>query len=260
MLGVTLCSISVSFVAESIPNLSLLASKHMKYDAVIFDLLGTLVPSPLTQDYRHMVDRIADALGLPRDEFFDRWMPVNNDRLLGTFGSSEGDIQHVASLFGLNVRDHQMAECVHSRRAAMLEWLTPKTRTMNILTRLTELDIKLALVSDCSFDVPAVWERTPLSGMITTTVFSCVERLRKPDKGMYLRALAMLDVRAASALFVGDGGSDELRGAERLGISAVLLDDHPKDSSKEFRVDVQEWYGLSIADISDVVSLVATVV
>ena len=232
----------------------------MKYDAIIFDLLGTLVPSPLTKDYRRMIDGIADVLGLPRDEFFDRWMPANDDRLLGNFGSSEGDIQHVASLFGLDVRDHQMTECVHSRRVAMLEWLTPKTRTMNTLTRLTELDIKLALVSDCSFDVPAVWERTPLSGLITTTVFSCVERLRKPDKRMYLRALAMLDVRPASALFVGDGGSDELTGAEKVGISAVLLDDHPKDSSKEFRVDVREWYGPSIADISDVVSLVATVI
>jgi FMN phosphatase YigB (HAD superfamily) len=38
--------------------------------AVLFDLFGTLVPSPPAQGYRDMVDSIARITGVPTDEFF----------------------------------------------------------------------------------------------------------------------------------------------------------------------------------------------
>ena len=224
-------------------------------EAILFDLLGTLVPSPPRTAYRLMVDRVAAVLSQPKDEFFEQWMSVNDDRLLGTFGSSEGDILHVASLFGIKVTAHQLAECMQSRRAAMLEWLTPKPRTIETLTRLTELHCKLALVSDCVFDVPAVWNMTPMSELIPTTVFSCVEGFRKPDRRMYLRALIRLGVSPETALFVGDGGSDELRGAVNAGIPAVRLDDQSPDASEVLRVGVQEWHGPTVNDIYEVVAL-----
>ncbi len=224
-------------------------------EAVLFDLLGTLVPSPPCTAFRLMFDSIADVLSQPKDDFFEQWMSVNDDRLLGTFGSSEGDILHVASLFGVEVTADQMAECMQSRRSAMLEWLTPKPRTMETLTRLTELDYKLALVSDCVFDVPAVWSMTPMSELILTTVFSCVEGLRKPDKRIYLRALTKLGVNPEAALFIGDGGSNELAGAVAVGIPAVCLDDQPQDASEVLRVGVQEWHGPTVNDISEVVTL-----
>ena len=228
----------------------------MKYQAVLFDLMGTLVPSATRKGYRLMVDRIAVILGQSKDEFFEQWMAVNNDRLLGTLGSSEGDIRHVATLFGVEVTDDQMAACMSSRRAATMEWLTPKPRTIETLTRLTELNCKLALVSDCVFDIPAVWGKTPMSELIPTTVFSCVEGLRKPDTRMYQRALTGLGVSPEVALFVGDGGSDELKGAVNAGIYAVHLDDQPS-VSEVLRVDVREWNGPSVTDISEVVALVS---
>lgn len=224
-------------------------------EAILFDLLGTLVPSPPRTAYRLMVNSIAAVLSQAKDEFFEQWMSVNDDRLLGTFGSSEGDILHVASLFGVEVTTEQMAECMQSRRATTLEWLTPKPRTMETLARLTELDCKLALVSDCVFDVPGVWSRTPMSELIPTTVFSCVEGIRKPDRRMYLRALTKLGINPEAALFIGDGGSDELRGAVNAGIPAVRLDDQPQDASEVLRVGVQEWHGPTVNDISEVVSL-----
>ena len=127
----------------------------MKYQAILFDLFGTLVPSATRKSYRRMVDRIADVLSLPKNEFFEQWMAVNNDRLLGTFGSSEGEVRHVATVFGVQVTDDQITKCISSRRPAMMEWLRPKPRTIETLTRLTELNCKLALVSDCVFDIPA---------------------------------------------------------------------------------------------------------
>ena len=87
--------------------------------SVLFDLFGTLVPSPPAQGYRDVVDSIAGIAGLPADEFFSRWMSVNDDRLRGTFGSSEGEIAHVIGSFGTTLSDDQMADCIRIRRDAM---------------------------------------------------------------------------------------------------------------------------------------------
>ena len=47
--------------------------------------------------------------------------------------------------------------------------------------------------------------------------------MRKPDPRIYAHALDMVGVRAEDALFVGDGGSDEHRGARGVGIPSVLV-------------------------------------
>jgi putative hydrolase of the HAD superfamily len=47
--------------------------------------------------------------------------------------------------------------------------------------------------------------------------------IAKPDAGIYRAALSGLDVDAADAWFVGDGGSNELSGARAVGMRSVLL-------------------------------------
>ncbi|MDP6822987.1 MAG: HAD hydrolase-like protein [Dehalococcoidia bacterium] len=224
--------------------------------AVLFDLFGTLVPSPPANGYRDVVDSIAGIAGLPPEEFFYRWMSVNDDRLKGTFGSSEGEIGHVMDLSGITLSNGQLAECVRIRRAAMGPWLEPKPGCFETLQQLSDDGIALGLVSDCVFDVPAVWPSTPFAGLFSTTVFSCVEGRRKPDARLYEKAMADLGIRPAESIFVGDGGSNELQGARDLGISAYFLDDQAQDLSTVMRVDVHEWDGPSIKSLSEVPGLI----
>jgi putative hydrolase of the HAD superfamily len=54
-------------------------------------------------------------------------------------------------------------------------------------------------------------------------VFSYQVGVRKPDARIYARALDALGVAPADAIFVGDGGSDEHRGARALGMRTVLV-------------------------------------
>lgn len=222
--------------------------------AVLFDLFGTLVPSPPKSGYREVVDEISKLLGLPREEFFEAWMGVNDHRLNGTFGSSEGEIAHVAGLFGATISQSQMEHCVQLRRKAMREWLAPKDGTLELLDELIKSGYRLALVSDCVFDVPASWDLTPMASRIPVKAFSCELGLRKPDPRMYRTALEQLRVVPSEALFVGDGGSNELAGAEAIGMFALLLDDQPADQSTVLRVDVHEWNGPSVKNISDVLA------
>jgi len=54
-------------------------------------------------------------------------------------------------------------------------------------------------------------------------VFSYKLGIRKPDARIYKHALDAIGVDPSEALFVGDGGSDEHRGARAVGMKAILV-------------------------------------
>jgi putative hydrolase of the HAD superfamily len=64
-----------------------------------------------------------------------------------------------------------------------------------------------------------------------------------------------LGVSASETLFVGDGGSDELNGAVRVGIDAVQIDDlitEDEGAVSVLRVGVVDWDGPAIKSMSEV--------
>ena len=68
--------------------------------------------------------------------------------------------------------------------------------------------------------------------------------------------LELLDTSANEALFVGDGGSDELNGAVRAGMDAVMISDLTPEPGEVMRVGVVDWSGpvvTSMSEISDYV-------
>jgi putative hydrolase of the HAD superfamily len=83
--------------------------------------------------------------------------------------------------------------------------------------------IATALVSDAGFDDIEAWHQSPLASRLDVTVFSCEVGVRKPDPSIYRCALEQVGVDAPHALFVGDGGSDEHRGARAVGMRAVFV-------------------------------------
>jgi FMN phosphatase YigB (HAD superfamily) len=52
-------------------------------------------------------------------------------------------------------------------------------------------------------------------------VFSYAVGFVKPEPGIYLEAAQRLGVDPVNAVFIGDGGDDELAGAERAGLQAA---------------------------------------
>ena len=99
----------------------------------------------------------------------------------------------------------------------------PQEGVLETLRKLRERGFRLGMISVCSEEVAELWEETPFAGLFDSTVFSCSVGLRKPDPAIYRLALDELGVEANEALFVGDGANDELAGAERVGIRAVLI-------------------------------------
>jgi putative hydrolase of the HAD superfamily len=55
-------------------------------------------------------------------------------------------------------------------------------------------------------------------------VFSFAVGVVKPDPRIYLNAIEQLGVKPEDALYIGDGGDDELAGAQRAGLRAARAD------------------------------------
>jgi HAD superfamily hydrolase (TIGR01509 family) len=67
--------------------------------------------------------------------------------------------------------------------------------------------------------------------MFDVTVFSCAEGTRKPEEGIYDILLKRLDVQSEEVLFIDDN-EEYVRGAQQVGINAVLFMDYPQLEQK----------------------------
>jgi putative hydrolase of the HAD superfamily len=76
--------------------------------------------------------------------------------------------------------------------------------------------------------------------------------LRKPDPRIYLLACEQLGVPPEDAIFVGDGANDELAGAERVGMRAVLIHRPSEEPPWE---EVRDWNGPRITAVPEVLGL-----
>ena len=110
------------------------------------------------------------------------------------------------------------------RREVTQQGLVPLSGAVETITELRTRGFRTGLITICSDDVPALWPETPFHGLFDAEVFSCSVGLRKPDPRIYLLVCEQLGVEPREAVFVGDGENDELAGAERVGMTAILLE------------------------------------
>ena len=63
----------------------------------------------------------------------------------------------------------------------------------------------------------------PLDELFDVVIESSKVGYRKPDARIYELACEQLGVEPSEAIFVGDGANDELEGARRVGMHAILI-------------------------------------
>ena len=99
----------------------------------------------------------------------------------------------------------------------------PRIDAVQTLNRLRALGLPIGVVSDCSREVPDIWPETVFHDLVHVTVFSCLVGVRKPNPIIYQTACDQLAVDPTACVYIGDGFSNELGGAQRLGMQAYLL-------------------------------------
>jgi putative hydrolase of the HAD superfamily len=212
--------------------------------AVIFDLWDTLVDfDPVAG--RAFQDQVAARLGRDPDEFAALWFEGRAQRESGTLREY---------LLEIGAPEDLVDELVTLRRDSTRSLLVPRAGALETLKRLRADGRRVGLITVCSEDVPDVWSETPFADLFDATVFSCSVGIRKPDPRIYRLACAELGVEPEEAMFVGDGANDELAGAERVGMQAVLVHRPGEESAWD---EVRNWQGPRITAIPQVLSLLA---
>ena len=226
-----------------------------RFDAVLFDLYGTLISSGDRTRRRGHFQAMARELGVDPGGFTEGFFDTFDLRVRGQHGSLEDSIRKVANSLGGSPTEAQVLRAVEIRMEYSAQLLGTCTASLPALDALRSAGLRLAVVSDCSDETPRQWANFPLATRFEAAIFSCRVGLRKPDPRIYTLALEALGLPASRCAFVGDGGSHELTGAREVGLGAFLYR-FPEDTAVEaFRVDGDtQWSGPQLTDLSELLS------
>jgi putative hydrolase of the HAD superfamily len=226
----------------------------MKYEAVIFDLFGTLVDIFSLEEYRVFINDMCAVLGVSPADFVDRWDEKADERALGRIPVAE-QLAALCRDLGVEVTPAQLERAVEMRVDFVRGVLVPRGDAAPTLAALRERGLKVGVISDCSEEVVAAWPSTPLAPLVHEAVLSAAVGLKKPDPRVYELACERLGVAPEKCLFVGDGGSRELSGASAVGMEAVLIRVPGDAGDDAFRRDAEEWDGMRVAALREILAL-----
>lgn len=130
----------------------------------------------------------------------------------------------MASEFGVKVTPAPLAEVEAdwdlTRRQALLD---PPAATIEALEALRAMGLRIGVLSDTHGLELRAWARSPVAPLVDEVALSHEIGVCKPDRAAYRYVSSQLGVRANKAVYVGDGGSDELWGAREAGFRLVVL-------------------------------------
>ena len=189
------------------------------FDAVIFDLFETLVP--VFGVGHPSAEENADALGLDRAGFAKQYSEMWRDRQAGAFGSFVDLLKSIANKLGSPVVDPAVAADLTERRSVAFARHLSRVpaEILSMLDALKSDGVAIGLISNTDGTEVADWPNSPLSDYIEVPVFSHLVGVAKPDKAIYEHACRELGHEPESCMYVGDGESDELRGANSVGLN-----------------------------------------
>ena len=215
----------------------------MTIKAVLFDLGGTL----LDFDFKHPAEIfqiILASLGIYRslDELKTAWLKAEKESnlpsLFGKLPSEEwGEKWNSFVLKHLGIEGNaELHKTLHSKWNDSMSF-SPYPETKDVLKELQQRGLKLGLISNgYEEDVHFFLER---SGIENTTFDAIVGvdtvQCNKPHQDIFKYALRKLNARPEEAMFVGDDVELDYKGAENVGMYALLIDRTEKQKQSDLR-------------------------
>lgn len=223
----------------------------MSLSAVIFDYFGTLTVSASADARRSGVTRVAGALGVPADVLFDTISSTFTERATGSCGDMVATMAWLADRCGYRPSASQLEAACRERMEVERGYASMvRDDTVTTLGFLRRRGLRVGVVSDCTHELPEFWETLPVAPLVDATVFSVLVGRRKPDVSLYRAACRQLGVEASGAIYVGDGGSNELTGAQAAGIRAIRL--VTQDAAEALVYDAEpDWAGPVIGSLTE---------
>ncbi|MEU4360512.1 HAD family hydrolase [Promicromonospora sp. NPDC023987] len=223
-----------------------------KFRAVVFDLFGTLVLAPTADDRSSAAAVLAAAAERPVADVVGYLRESWRVRHDGTLTTVKQLSTHLLAEVGGDA--FNLGAVMGAWRHLAPRRLRADQTVLAALDALSGAGLAMGLLSDASAEIVEAWAPTDLASRFGSAVFSCAAAAIKPDEALYQRTLCELDaVDADTVLYVGDGGGDELRGAERLGLTAVRVRRRGGEAALSFG-EHNGWNGQTLPDVEAVPS------
>lgn len=186
--------------------------------AVLFDLFETLITESPVQPTR--ASSLGDTLGLQQEAFRIEWKARRPRVVLGQLSFADALTEISKTLTGrVDIATIQRIRKQRIREKAAA-YARIDEEVMALISDLRRHGVGLAVISNCFSEDVLAWSTCPLAREFQCTAFSFAEGVAKPAPEIYLRAVSRLGVEPATAVFIGDGGDNELAGAAHAGLRA----------------------------------------
>ncbi|HXD19670.1 MAG TPA: HAD family hydrolase [Vicinamibacterales bacterium] len=189
--------------------------------AVVFDLFHTLTGP---EDEWSYLPWTSDVLGIDRDVWNELLITRSRWRLTGEETDPYTIVRTLAHEIDPTIPGERIREATRCRMQRFSDSLTRiPPENIHALHTIRAAGLRTALISNADVMEVAAWPESPLAAQFDVEVFSCVAGCVKPERAIYERCLQALNVRADEAMFVGDGGANELVGAKDVGMTTVFM-------------------------------------
>ena len=217
-----------------------------RFDAVVFDLFGTLVDAPDPAQLESFALDVAQVLGVPAATvgraITATWRPRHD----GTLPTVESAAIHLARLCGVD-GEGSLCEMTQIFNRHGVRRLDASPSVVQLLGTLKAAGLKIGVLSDAAPEIAESWPTCELATLVDNALFSCRAALLKPAPGLYTAITSALAVVPQRTLYCGDGGGDELQGAQAAGFAAVRV--KLRGGRSAWAYGNQPWRGPSIDDV-----------
>jgi putative hydrolase of the HAD superfamily len=223
---------------------------YKRVRAVVIDFYGTLTVGTSVAERDAARHAVARALQVEPSRLAAAITSSFDERARGVTGDLAATLRWLAVGCEAEPTDSQIEQARVTRIAVERAFMTPRPESIEVLAALHAAGLKIGLLSDCTHELPQCWPELPYAPLIDAPVFSIETGLRKPDPAMYATVCERLGVDPTNCLYVGDGGSNELTGAQTAGMRAIQMCGPEFDECYTYDAETR-WDGEIITDLRE---------
>lgn len=222
-------------------------------DVIFFDLFFTLT-TPKYNDVRNE----NDVLGTTKEEW-ERYAEDDKlylERATGREKNPQKIIESIVEKMDIKVSENEKIEILKLREKRFQKSIIDVDDTViDVLLDIKKKGKKLCLISNADIIDVMHWKESPLNDLFDDTIFSYKVGYLKPQTEIYEIALMKMNTIPQKCIFVGDGGSDELKGAKKLGMKTILTAYLLKREAKEL-TEIKKFADYYIEDFKKIINII----
>ena len=186
--------------------------------AVVFDLYETLVTEANIRPTR--ASSLAPVLGLDDKAYRVEWRARRPSIVLGKLAFADALAEISERLSGSADRNTIQQICEQRVREKEVVFGAVRNEISGMISELARHGIRLGVISNGFREDVMPWANCTLAPAFQCAIFSCELGVAKPSPEIYRNALDRMGVSPDETVYIGDGGDNELAGAEAAGLRA----------------------------------------